>query len=59
MKKLDFSAYEVNELRSRARKSTYYVNAYNLVMSFLDGNPMTEKQLKWLWGIKVDLKDDT
>ena len=53
-----FSAYEVNTLRARSLKSEYYLNCYDIVLKFLDDKPMSEKQMKWLWGIKADLKEE-
>lgn len=57
----DFTAYEVNELNKRSRKSDYYLRAYKFVCDYLDTDEekmnLTEKQVKWLWGIKSDLKE--
>jgi type IV secretory pathway VirB4 component len=59
MNKPEFSAYEINELASRARKdkTEYYSKALKFVKDTLEKTTeqLSEKQLKWLWGIKKDL----
>lgn len=59
----DFSAAEVNELAKRALKSRYYGKCLTFVKQYLDLSEdkhegLTPKQKGWLWGIKVDLKDE-
>jgi hypothetical protein len=58
--KPDFSAYEINELSARARKNSYYQKCKQFVLDTLEksDSELTEKQIKWLWGIKVDLKEE-
>jgi hypothetical protein len=58
--KPDFDAYEINELSKRARKSVYYKQCKAFVLETLEkaSIQLTEKQLKWLWGIKKDLKGE-
>lgn len=58
----EFSAYELNVLQLLAIRSDYYKKCHEFVMNFVDGfskyETMTEKQQRWLWGIKADLRDD-
>ncbi len=58
----EFDAYEINELSQRARMSSYYAQCLKFVKDTLlndlyDASLLTEKQVKWLWGIKKDLKE--
>ena len=57
MNKPDFSAYDINELASRERKSEYYKKCRKFVLDTIERDSiiLTEKQLKWLWAIKADL----
>ena len=59
----EFVAYEMNELIRRARTSAYYEKCLKFVRDsvlndLFDPQDLTEKQVKWLWGIKRDLKDE-
>lgn len=60
MDKPDFSAYDINELASRARKSEYYAKCRKFVIDTIESDSiiLTEKQLKWLWRIKADLREN-
>ncbi len=59
-KEPEFTAFELNKLKSLARKGGYYQNADDFVHRFmrdaLTWDVMTEKQRKWLWGIKRDME---
>ena len=55
----NFTAYEINALRKRARKSEYHQKCLDFVddfeeMSDVRIDKLTEKQKKWLWGIKLE-----
>lgn len=59
----EFDAYEINKLNALARKSDYYRKAHKFVTDFMDGKltefaTLTEKQKRWLWGIKADLREE-
>ncbi len=60
MDKPDFTAYEINELSTRARKNDYYKKCRTFVLDTIERPSivLTEKQLKWLWGIKADLREE-
>lgn len=63
MKLPEFDAYEINELSRRARGDTYYTACLDFVKDtvlndLFDIEALTDKQIKWLWGIKRDLKDE-
>lgn len=54
----EFDVTEVNELSKRARTQEYYKKAHKFVLDYLDGKIfITEKTIKWLWGIKSDLRE--
>ena len=57
----DFTAYELNHLQSLALRSEYYRKAHKFVMDFVDDflkyETMSEKQQKWLWGIKAEMRE--
>ena len=57
----EFTAYELNELSKLAKKGGYYLKAKGFVDRFmrnaLGWDVMTEKQQRWLWGIKRDMED--
>ncbi len=58
----EFDAYEMNELIRRARANYYYDKCLKFVKDTvlnddLANQDLTDKQVKWLWGIKRDLKD--
>lgn len=55
----NFTAYEINALRRRARKSDYHQNCLLFVEQFEEMtdkmiNNLTQKQKRWLWGIKME-----
>lgn len=57
----EFTAYDINELSARARRDSYYEKCLKFVKDTAlndayDLALLTEKQVKWLWGIKRDLK---
>lgn len=58
----EFDANELNRLQSLALRSDYYRKCHKFVMNFVDEflkyETMSEKQQKWLWGIKADLKEE-
>lgn len=58
----EFTAEELNLLSRLSRKNIYYLKCKDFVDSFLRGSllprDMSDKQLKWLWGIKADLKEE-
>lgn len=58
----EFGADELNRLQSLALRSNYYRKCHKFVMDFVDGflkyKTMSEKQQKWLWGIKAELKEE-
>ncbi|TAL22503.1 MAG: hypothetical protein EPN94_10945 [Nitrospirae bacterium] len=59
----EFDAYELNRLQGLAMRSDYYRKCHKFVMDFVDGKltehaTLTEKQKRWLWGIKADLKEE-
>lgn len=59
-KEPEFTAYELNKLKQLARKSSYYQKVENFVDRFMSDSitwdVMSEKQRKWLCGIKQDLE---
>ncbi len=70
MKIPEFTAYELNEISRRARdprlserSRDYYSKCLEFVKDtvlneMFDIEALTEPQIKWLWGIKKDLKDE-
>lgn len=59
----EFTAYEMNELTKRARGNAYYSGCLLFILNTVlndtfDTVALTEKQVRWLWGIKRDLKND-
>lgn len=58
----EFDAYELNRLQALALRTDYYRKCHKFVMDFVDDflkyETMTEKQQRWLWGIKADLKGE-
>lgn len=61
-KEPNFTAEEMNLLTSLSRKEFYYDKCLGFVDQYirnsLSWKDMTEKQQKWLWGIKKDLEDE-
>lgn len=55
-----FTAYEINELSKRARKSGYYKKCRTFVLDTIERPSivLTGKQLKWLYAIKADLREE-
>ena len=57
----EFTAYDINELSKLARRDSYYQNVKDFVERFLRDSilwkDMSEKQQRWLWGIKKDLEE--
>jgi hypothetical protein len=64
MEKPEFSAEDINKISALARKTgkqgAYYQEVKRFVLDKLDvpAKHLSEGQLKWLWGIKADLKED-
>ena len=55
----EFTAYEINELRKLAKRSDYYKKCLKFILSLEDTeNDLSDKQMKWAWGIKNDVKED-
>ncbi len=59
----EFDVYEINELIRRAWANYYYDKCLKFVKDTVLNNDfdvalLTEKQVKWLWEIKKDLKDE-
>lgn len=58
----EFTAYELNEISNRARRDAYYAKCLKFindtVLNDICDVSLSEKQIKWLWGIKMDLKDE-
>jgi len=51
----DFSAYELNQLMTMGKRSKEYADARQLILS---GMPLTERQIKWLFAIKKELRKE-
>lgn len=53
----EFTAYDVNTLASKARRSDYYKACHEFVKQIMGSkeNGLTEKQIKRAWGIRLDL----
>lgn len=59
----EFTAYEINELTKRARTSEYYARCLEFLRQTVlgemtDDEFRSEKEIRWLWGIKRDLKEE-
>lgn len=58
----EFTAHEINKLSNMARKSAYYAKCLKFikdtVLNDICDISLSDKQIKWLWGIKMDLKDE-
>jgi len=59
----EFTAEELNILSGLARKNGYYYKCKDFILSVLNTEVekgydwLTEKQVRWLWGIKKELSD--
>ncbi len=51
----EFSADEVNLIKTLSTKNEYYYKAYNFLIKYLDGRKLvSDKEINWIWGIKRD-----
>lgn len=55
----EFTAEEMNKLISLARKHNYYIKARKFVEDYMadriEYKHMSQRQQRWIWGIKTDL----
>jgi hypothetical protein len=60
----EFTAYEINALRMKkdgpAANAKYYEKCFDFLMQYEEGlqyERMSEKQQRWIWGIKAMVGD--